>query len=145
MADEVDHSTDSGPLIRHTLHLCNVLLSQFGAWLSLEALHRDSAATGIAVPIDHAPLMLAQASMMVSSYACQQAREDCMLTFMQADAFRNLDAAVGALTRTQEHTDMLKEQSYRSLLDAAYALSRTIGMFLPNFVQGQPLTPDRRR
>jgi len=95
-------------LLWHTLHLCNVLLSQLGAYLSLEALHRDTCAAGMAVPTLYLPLLSAQGAMM-------------------GDAVRNLRAAADSLVRLPIHREMKTQGSYRSLLDTAGAMGMAIG------------------
>ncbi|KAK5115185.1 hypothetical protein LTR85_009943 [Meristemomyces frigidus] len=94
-------------LLWHVCHLCNVSISQLGAYLSLEALHRDSANTGLTVPIPHHPMMAAQAALLV-------------------DNSKNMEAAADALVRTMPHRHFLNDPAYRSLLDATKGLSAII-------------------
>ncbi|KAK3674480.1 hypothetical protein LTR78_005566 [Recurvomyces mirabilis] len=93
----------------HTLHLCNVLLSQLGAYLSLEALHRDTCVDGLVVPIPHLPLLAAQAEMM-------------------GDVMRNLNAAADTLVRLPSHQEMKMQGTYRSLLHTAEAMGMANGL-----------------
>ena len=95
-------------LIWHALHLCNVLLSQLGAYLSLEALHRDTCADGLIVPTPHLPLLVAQAVMM-------------------ADIMKNLNAAAETLVRLPTHEEMMVQGNYHSLLDTARMMGMAVG------------------
>ncbi|KAK4947122.1 hypothetical protein LTR10_013893 [Elasticomyces elasticus] len=106
--DSSDASTTR--LLWHMLHLNNILLSQFGAWLSLEALYRDSTSTGLVVPTPHAPMMQAQAVMM-------------------ADSCRNLDAAVEAIDRLPADREFLnKSSAVLKVFDAARKMSTVVVM-----------------
>ncbi|KAK4556067.1 hypothetical protein LTR86_006763 [Recurvomyces mirabilis] len=98
-------------LVWHTLHLCNVLLSQLGAYLSLEALHRDTCVDGLVVPTPHLPVLAAQATMM-------------------ADVMRNLKAAADMLVRLPSHQEMETQGTYRSLLDTARAMELAVGLVM---------------
>ena len=103
-----EETTRAVRLMWQVCHLCNVINSQLSSYLSLEALQRDTLARGLAVPIPHAPIWTAQASMMV-------------------DTARNLDAAVSALLETKKHEMFLRDAAYHSLLDAASLLGGTMG------------------
>lgn len=109
------HNTPSVHLLWHVCHLCNVLLCQFGAYLSLESLNRDTNATGMMPIIEYQPVMASQALMMV-------------------DVAKNIEAATDALVRTPAHQDLVNDPCYRSMLDASHALGPIIGTslcFLP--------------
>ncbi|TKA83292.1 hypothetical protein B0A55_00813 [Friedmanniomyces simplex] len=87
-------------LLWHILHLNNTILSQLGAYLSLEALHRDALFTSLIVPTPHYPLMQSQAVMM-------------------ADGCRNLDAAVDALGRLPAYGELMGKESTKAVFVAA--------------------------
>jgi hypothetical protein len=68
MTHDFGVNLNSHGLVRHIIHLNNTLLSQFGAWLSLEALYCDSAATDLAAPNNLVTLVATQLSMMENEY-----------------------------------------------------------------------------
>ncbi|KAK3111388.1 hypothetical protein LTR53_013427 [Teratosphaeriaceae sp. CCFEE 6253] len=103
-------NTEALRLLWHILHLCNTLISQLGAFLSLESLHRDTITISLSVPTAHYPLMVAQTAMMV-------------------DECKNLDAAVEALARRPERLEIAGDGSaYQCVLDAAKKISTVVGM-----------------
>lgn len=106
--EQQSETTRSVRLLWHACHLCNAMLSQLGAYLSLEALHRDATNTGLRVPVAHYPMMAAQATMM-------------------QDVSKNLESAIGALVETSNHQQLVNDPAYRSLQDGAKGLSATMG------------------
>jgi hypothetical protein len=93
-------------LLWHTCHLTNILSSQLSAYLSLEAIGRNTLATNLSIPISAIPLKLAQAAMI-------------------RDAAQNLFAATDALQQTALHRRYMQDvgglrkgPAYRSMMVA---------------------------
>jgi len=97
-------------LVWHICHLCNVLLSQLSAFLSLETLYRHETTNGAILPLQHGPLVGAQATMMI-------------------DGCKNLDKAVEELLYTSAHLDFMQRPPFRCLLETARGLSYATGKF----------------
>lgn len=95
-------------LVWHICHLCNVLLSQLSAFLSLETLFRHEISNGAVLPLKHGPLVRAQATMMI-------------------DGCKNLEKAVEELLYTSAHLDLMQQPSYQSLLETSRGLTYATG------------------
>ncbi|EMC95553.1 hypothetical protein BAUCODRAFT_24597 [Baudoinia panamericana UAMH 10762] len=95
-------------LVWHIVHLSNVLLSQFSAYLSLEALQRDVSSSQLTVPAGHERLLAAQAEMMV-------------------DELKNLRAATEAIVSSTAHAELSSNTAYTSLLATECGLEKVVG------------------
>lgn len=103
--------TETGQAVRllwHLCQLCNVSTSQLGAYLSLEALQRDTIQLGLLVPMQHHPMLAAQAALLV-------------------DNSTNIEAAMEMLAQTGSHQQWINDPAYRSLLEAARGFPAIMG------------------